>query len=552
MKNSKRILALLLALILCMSALAGCGGNNAATGENAPAVAEKTETKTEAKAETKDVVVTMATNTAWTDTRPYVDGLVVNRILTGMWWDRLIHGYTNGVFEPRGADSWEISEDGYTVTFHLNKNAKWSDGEPVTAHDYVFAAEVITTPGNPATPMFGSHYDGLVGVDAKTYYADGSAPLGAVAVDDYTIQYTYKDVFIPEIEMIDNVWNYIALPKHCLEGQDPTKYLDWEFWKNPVTNGPLKIESEVAGSELVFVPNEDYHLGVAQFSKLKVVLMDATNMASAMIAGDIDIAYPAPSDEDMKMLARQDGIHVFQMPYPTMLRSIFINNTVVSDARVRRALDIAIDREAVCNALGNVQMISTPITPQDKYYNEASAPVYDPEQAKALLAEAAADGAIDLSKPIEIVVVAGVGQTVANIVQQNWKDLGVEVIQQPMENSAMLAGFKEDTVLFGTVNRMYSANPTGMCYKNGSGYLRMNNDMWNDLKNEFLRATTQAERDEIIDRFQVMWQEEVPSILIGAAYESYAYSDLIGSGESIGQECAQLGSFPVWAWNIKK
>lgn len=225
---------------------------------------------------------------------------------------------------------------------------------------------------------------------------------------------------------------------------------------------------------------------------------------------------------------------------------------MVSDARVRRALDIAIDREAVCNALGNVQMISTPITPQDKYYNEASAPVYDPEQAKALLAEAAADGAIDLSKPIELVVVAGVGQTVANVVQQNWQALGVEVIQQPMENSAMLAGFKEDTVLFGTVNRMYSANPTGMCYKNGSGYLRMNNDMWNDLKNEFLRATTQEERDEIIDRFQVMWQEEVPSILIGAAYESYAYSDLIGDGESIGQECAQLGSFPVWAWNVKK
>ena len=552
MKISKRIIAALLAAVMCLSVFAACGAN-----ESAAPVSSESNTTNDADVPVssepaKEVIVTMGTNTAWTDIRPYVDGLVVNRILTGMWFDRLVHGYTNGVFEPRGADSWEVSEDGHTVTFHLNKNAKWTDGEPVTAYDYEFAAQVITTPGNPATLTSGSNYSSLVGVDPKTYYVDGSAALGVNVVDDYTIQYIYRDIFIPEIEMIDNVWNYIALPKHCLEGQDPTKYLEWEFWKAPVTNGPLKIESEIAGSELVFVPNEDYYLGVPQMDKLKVVLMDSSNMASALIAGDIDIAYPAPSDDDLEMLAGQDGVNIFQMEYPTMLRSIFINNTMVPDARVRRALDIAIDREAVCAALGNVQMISTPITPQDKYYNEETVAVYDPEEAKKLIAEAAADGAINLDEAIPLVVVAGVGQTIANIVQQNWQDIGLKVEQQPMENSAMVSGFKKDTVFFGTVNRMYSANPVAMCYSNGGGVLRMNNDKWSDLKKEFLNVTTQAERDEIVDRFQLMWREEVPSILIGAAYESYAYSELIGDGESIGQECAQLGSFPVWAWNVKK
>lgn len=551
MKNIKRALALLMALVMCIGVLAGCGGSSAPAASTESSEAS-TEAKAPAKEEAKEVVVTIGTNTAWTDIRPYVDGVMTNRMLTGFWYDRLFHGYTNGKFEPRGADSWDVSPDGKVVTFHLNKNAKWTDGTPVTAYDYEFACLVMTTPGNPATPGFGSHYADLVGVDEKTLYADGSAPVGVKAIDDYTIEYTYKSVFIPEIAMIDDAWNWIALPKHCLEGQDPTKYFDWEFWKNPVSNGPLMVESEIAGSEIVFAANKDYYLGAPEFDKLKVVLMDASNMASAMIAGDIDMAYPAPSDDDIKMLAGMDGVHVFQMEYPTMLRSIFINNTMVTDARVRRALDIAVDREAVCAALGNADLVSTPITMKDKYYNDAAAPVYDPEAAKALLAEAAADGAIDLSKPLELVVVAGIGQTVANVVQQNWQDIGLEVVQQPMENSAMLAGFKADTVNYGTINRMYSANPVAMCYANGSGYLRMNNDKWSDLKKEFLTAPTQAERDEIVDRFQVMWQEEVPAIIIGAAYESYAYSDLIGDGESIGQECVQLGSVPVWKWNVKR
>lgn len=556
MKNIKRVLALLMALVMCVGVLAGCGGGSepaATTTTDSGSANTATETKTEAKEEAKEVVVTLGTNTAWSDIRPYVDGLMVNRMLTGFWYDRLFHAYTNGQFEPRGADSWEFSEDGKTVTFHLNKNAKWTDGTPVTAYDYEFGCLVMTTPGNPATLTFGTHYADLVGVDSKTYYADGSEPVGVKAIDDYTISYTLKEVVIPEITFIDDAWNWLALPKHLLEGQDPVNYLNWEFWNDPVSNGPMILESEIAGSELVFVPNEDYYLGAPQMDKLHVVLMDASNMASALIAGDIDMAYPAPSDDDMKMLEGMDGVHVFQMEYPTMLRSIFINNTTVTDERVRRALDIAVDREAVCAALGNADVVATPITMSDKYYNEAAAPVYDPEAAKALIAEAAADGAIDLSKPLELVVVqTAICQTVGNIVQQNWQDIGLEVVQQPMENSAMLAGFKADTVNFGTINRMYSCNPVGMCYGNGSGYLRMNKDIWSDLKKEFLTATTQAERDEIIDRFQVMWQEEVPSIIIGAAYETYAYSDLIGDGESIGQECVQQGSVPIWKWNVKR
>lgn len=548
-KNYKRILAMILCIIMSLTALTGCGSSEqaAAPGGNSANTAETPKAEV-VEGPKEEIVITMGTNTAFHDIRPYVGTLVVEHVLIGMHFDRLVQAYTNGDIFPRGADSWEISEDQHSVTFHLNKNAKWTDGTPVTAHDYEFAAQVLTTEGCPATRLV--TYSTLVGVDSKTYVATGEG-LGIEVIDDYTIKYTYKEPFVPEIEMFNNVFSYIALPKHLLKDEDPTKYLDWEFWKNPVTNGPLKLESEIVGSEVVYVKNEDYHLGAPKFDKLKVVLMDASNMASAMIAGDIDIAYPAPSDDDMKMLATQDGIHIFEMPYPTMMRSVFINNELMPDARVRRALDMAVDREAICAALGNVIPMSTPIDPNNPYYDETAGIRYDPEGAKALLAEAAADGAIDLSQPLPLCVVPGVGQTVANIVQQNWTDIGLIVEQQQMENSAVVAGLRKSTIMMGTINRMYCCDPTKECYVQGAGVIKPLTNMWDDLRIEFINAASQEEREDIIDKFQHLWLEEVPHIPIGGAFESYAYSDRVGDGESIGVECAQTGSFPVWQWNVK-
>lgn len=543
----KRILAMILCIVMSLSAFAGCGNSSqpeAAAPETQAANAP--EVKEEKK---EEIVITMGTNTAFHSSLPYFGSVIVDSILCGFNYDRLFHAYTNGDIQPRGADSWEVSEDRYSVTFHLSKDAKWTDGTPVTAHDYAFAVELVT---NEKIKMayYPGPYSSLAGVDAKTGFADGT-PLGVEVIDDYTIKYTYKDPFVAEINMFNGLDKYVALPKHLLKDMDPATYMDWEYWKNPVSNGPLILESEIPGNELVFVANKDYHLGAPKFDKLKVILMDATNMASAMIAGDIDIAYPAPSADDIALMGAQDHIHVYQMTYPTMIRSIAINNNLIPDARVRLALNMAIDRNAAAAALGNVVPMSTPFDPSSKYYDETASIPYDPEGAKALLAEAAADGTFDPSEPLVLAVIPGVGQTLANIAQQSWQAIGLNVEQQQMENSAIVAGLRKDTVAMGTINRMLCADPTKECYAKNGGHVKPTTTYWADIKNEFIYASTPEEQKAVISKMQHKWTEEPIYVCVAAAYESYAYSDRIGNGESIGQECAQTGSIPVWAWDVK-
>ena len=188
-------MALIMALVMIASALAGCGGSAPqppVSNKVAEAVTSNEAEKTEEPKQNEEIVITMGTNTAFTDFRPYRGWLVVDRLLTGMYFDRLFHATPNGDFTPRGADSWEVSDDRMSLTFHLSKDAVWTDGHPVTAHDYEFGAIVATTEGNPATAQFGYHYATLVGVSDETKFVDGSAPLGVEVIDDYTIKYTFK------------------------------------------------------------------------------------------------------------------------------------------------------------------------------------------------------------------------------------------------------------------------------------------------------------------------------------------------------------------------
>lgn len=550
MRNSslKRVVAMLLAIVMCMGLFAGCGnaettapaateGNNAAT----PAVPAATPEDPD-----EEIVLTLGTSVAWNAVHAYLDSVVMSHTLVGFMYDRIIQPYGDGTFAPRGADSWDISEDGHTVTFYLNKNAKWTDGTPVTAYDYEFAAQVCTTPGN--TAYRASTYSCLTGTANGTGALEGE--LGVEVIDDYTIKYTFKDPVVPVIDFLGNISNFIPLPKHILKDEDPALYKDWEFWKNPVTNGPLILESEVAGSELVYVANKDYHLGAPKFDKLKVVMMDASSQIPAMLNGDIDIAYPAPAHEDLELLRGQDGITVYDVEYPTMMRTIMINENFFPDVRLRRALDMAVDREAICAALGNVTLMHTGIADDSIYYNENITASYDPEGAKKLIDEMVADGSLDLSQPLPpLNVMAGWGQVAANILQQNWSELGLIIEQQPVESTALAVGMRNNEIAWGTMNRMLCADPTKDCFNKGSGVTKFSSDVWQNIKRDFIYAENDEVRKEIIYDMQELWQEQVPHIPMGAAYENYAYSNRVHDGGSLGMELAQFGAWTVWEWN---
>lgn len=215
-KNLKKIMSLLLAVLMTAGLLAGCGGNSEPQGSSNSSAPQNVGTDNQgSEGKGGEIVINMSMNSAWADLIPYNQSTGGNYSIAvlSLIYDRL-YGYdADGNIVPRAADSWEIGEDKMSCTFHLNKDAKWHDGEPVTAEDYVFAAEMITDPACPANSK--SHYYILKGTDSSGN-ADGT-PLGVEAVDEYTVKYTFDEIISEDVTFRLYLQAYMPLPKHlCL------------------------------------------------------------------------------------------------------------------------------------------------------------------------------------------------------------------------------------------------------------------------------------------------------------------------------------------------
>ncbi len=550
MTTTKRLLAMLLALVMAASLLAACGGNADAPAVEAPADAAAADAPA---AENKEpIVLNMSLNSAWADLIPYNGSTGGNYsiLVLSLLYDRLYAYDADSNIVPRGADSWEIGEDKMSCTFHLNKNAKWHDGEPVTAEDYVFAAEMITDPANPCNAK--SHYYIMKGTDTSGV-ADGTG-LGVEAIDDYTLKYTFDEIISEDVTFRLYLQAYIPLPKHLLEDVAPADYLNCELWNNPIGSGPMRFVSTIPGSTLTLATNKDYHLGAPKFDQLNITVMNADSAVTALMAGDIDMMYPAPSKENFEALQGSDILSYYYAKYPTNQRCLYINNKFGIDKRVRQAIDKAVDRESIAAMIGNAIPIETPVQVGSEYLDPDCSYTYDPEAARAILAEAIADGAYDPNEPLLLVTSGSAGEMLCALVEQNLEAVGFNIEVQMMEAATMFAGFTDGSVTMGTVSKDSNFNPmymrTALTNKRSS-YIGWQTELWDNIANEFMNAANHEEEIAVMKKFQETWIDEVPSIFLCASYSNYAYNNRLGDGESLGLENAAYGCLPVWEWNVK-
>lgn len=550
----KKLFCMLLAVLMVVGLFAGCGSKPAAEAPaaDAPAANAPAAEASAAEENKEPIVLNMALNTSWAGLMPYNSSSAgnVGNLIIGLLHDHLYTVNTDGTFGPRGAKSWEVGEDKMSITFYLDENAKWHDGEKVTAHDYVFAAELITHPECAANEK--NYYYIVTGTD-DTGTADGTG-LGVEALDDYTLKYTFSKVISPAVDFTLFLQHYIPLPKHILGDVAPADYLNLDFWNNPIASGPLKFESTVAGSSLTLVANEDYQLGAPKFAKLNITVMNSDSSIPALMAGDLDVIFPAPSYDNFMALEGLDNLSYFYSPYATSQKAIYANNNWVPDSRVRKAMDLAIDREAVASMLGNATPIETPLHTASIYLDPSITYTYDPDAAKALLEEAIADGAYDPNDPLIFATNGAQGEMLASFVEQCLEAVGFNIEVQLMESTTMFSGFKDGSVDMGTITKSSALNPmymqTALSNKRSS-YIGWQTPLWDEIADEFMNAKNEEEEMAIMKKFQETWVEVVPAIFMVAQYENYAYSNRIGDGESLGLETAQYGCLPVWEWNVK-
>jgi peptide/nickel transport system substrate-binding protein len=280
-----------------------------------------------------------------------------------------------------------MSEDGLTITIPLREDVMWTDGTPVTAHDYVFTTEMVMAEGN----------------SVQTRYPNDTFVESVTALDDYTVEIVMNEPYVGWAVGLD--WNF--LPEHVLgpifEAEGTIDNAEWNRDLS-VTNGPFKLKEWEAASHLILEANEDYWRGKPTLDQLfiRIVPDDEAQMA-AIKAGDTDIgvfltASDFPDIEelpDVDLVPASSG-YVESWFFNLISEELAAENELepghvgLQDARVRQAIVMGFDRQELIDSLFYGLYRIPAVVWYDSPYEDTSIEPwpYDPEAAMALLDEA--------------------------------------------------------------------------------------------------------------------------------------------------------------------
>lgn len=389
----KKISLMLAAALTAGLALTGCGGSKTSDTTDNTAGAES-----ESTAETKGVDV---------DTTGYLIAALNADIQTAdvqktskdyevpfNIFDRLVDVEVgtdgNSKIVPSLAESWDISDDGLEYTFHLRQGVKFHNGNDFTAEDVAYTFHrMLTVEGGVNTEFI----DQIKGAD-ELLAGETDTLEGVEVVDDYTIKVTLKEPFAGFLASISS-------PGVSIYDSEATEAAGDQFGMDPavtVGTGPFEFSSWSFNNQLVLTRNEDYWKGASGLPGVVIKIIPDTETQSMMFeSGELDILdldYAADSADrftetypDQIVQGPRVGIVYFTMNF---------NKEPFQDVRVRKAVQMSIDRQAILDALyGGRGQVEQGIFPHGLIgFNPDQEEIkYDPEAAKALLAEAGyADG----------------------------------------------------------------------------------------------------------------------------------------------------------------
>ena len=303
-----------------------------------------------------------------------------------------------------GLASIEFDVENKTATVILNsKDYKWSDGQPVTIDDYIFAYQAIGNKDYTGV-RYDDDYKNVVGMEE---YHDGKADSvsGLEKVDDYTVKIHFKEMS-PSMQLAGGSVCAYIMPKHIFKDIPEAEWEKSEYVRGTkfVGLGQFKIESIVAGESVTLVPNEHYYKGVAKVDKVVMEVVSPDNIVSEMKAGNYDIAtmpnsqYEAYKDlTNVTLLGSQAsayeyiGFHLGKYDKETG-KNVTDPNAKMADVKLRQAMAYALDIDAAGQNLYNGLQHSSNsiIIPffKDLYNKDQEGFTYNPEKAKQLLDEA--------------------------------------------------------------------------------------------------------------------------------------------------------------------
>ncbi len=445
-------------------------------------------------------------------------------VLLDLLYEPLVRYGQDGTIEPALAESWEISEDGLIWTFALRQDVTFHDGTP-------FNAEAVKW-----------NMDRWVGNDRHNWLPTTSRIAEVETPDEFTVVLTLNQPYYPAMQDLT-----LVRPVRFLsaEGVDQAG----EF-AEAIGTGPWQIES-LENNQAVLVRNESYWGERPAPEKLVIeVILDPQTRIAALLSGEVDIIggeyLGGISLESLPVLERNEAINILN---GDSLVSLYISTQYqqppFDDVRVRQALNMAIDRVGINNALfggegeaaqnlmpGNIPYVA--FTDTDLYQ-------YDPEKAAALLAEAGwtlnADGILEKDgelMQIDLVVDQASrpeSATMAEVIQAQFKEIGIELEIRAFDYSGWLdAYYANDFDLLMRFSWGPPYDPHSLlagAFSNTAGEettLSYADPILDDLISSALASTDEAERQEIYNQIWQLLDDEAAVIPLVYPQRVYAVS----------------------------
>jgi peptide/nickel transport system substrate-binding protein len=422
---------------------------------------------------------------------------------------------------PAMASSWTYSRDCLQLTFKLRRDVKWHDGRLFTADDVVFTYQAMINPKTPAPFKEGF----LLVKDVE-------------ALDPYTVRVRYDKPYARAVE----TWDTDMLPKHLLQSfvaAGTLRESPQNSW--PVGTGPYRFQEWKPGEKVVLVANPDFYEGRPYLSRIvyRVIPSQATIFLE-LKAGGVDYVNTLTGIQYARQTeypAFRKAYHKYRYPASDYTYLGFnLKDPRFADKRVRQAFAHAINKQELIDGvrLGLAREATGPIRPGTwAYTKDVTRFDYDPEKAKALLAEAGwkdrdGDGIVEDrdGKPFTLTIRTNQGnderKEIVEIIQQRLKDIGVQADIQLIEWAAFIKEFVKprrfELVVLGLGTGtdpdqfvVWHSSQRGPDQMNRSGYANPEVDQ---LLEAGRRSCVQKDRIRDYHRIQQILAEDLPVIFL--------------------------------------
>lgn len=502
MRKNRKLIGVLTVVLLLSFVLTACGGSNSGTG---------------GKAEENVITYNLGTEPETLDVAT-ATGKVEATVQMAMF-EGLTRLDANNQPVPAMAERWEISDDGLVYTFYL-RDAKWSNGDPVTAYDFEYAWKRLLDPDTAAEYCYQAFY---IKNGEKYNAGEVSADeVGVKALDDKTLQVTLETptAYFLTLTAFPNLY---PVNKKIVEA-DPKWHTKVETL---VGNGPFKIVNWEHQQKIELVKNPEYWAADdVKIDRIVMTMVESEDTELSMFeSGQIDIAENPPVQEVRRLL--DEGTATMYPDLSVYYYMFNVEKEPFDDPRVRKAFAMAIDRQAIIDNVTQANQIPAfaivpygiPDAEPGSDFREVGGNNYfkeDVAEAKRLLAEAGYPDGKGLPEIKILYNTNEAHQKIAEAIMEMWKkNLGAKVSLTNQEWQVYLnsrkagdyqvarAGWGADYVDAMTFLDMWMTD-------NGNNQTNWGNPEYDRLIKEAKASSDPEERVKLMHEAEKILMDEMP------------------------------------------